>query len=249
MGNIVIAEDEALVSHWLEVVLSAMGHRVAGCVNTSESAVKLAVKIRPDLLIMDNLLAGDYDGIRASELIGKEAEVPVLFISSAVDSGIMDRMKAARPAGILIKPFRDADLHAMIDLIIQRFAEDHALRESREFIQNIVDHIPHALAVLNDRHEIISWNGRAEMFFGYAASDVMGEQADTLVAGTSKDILNSAINTLVYVREPGTVLDRVKLDGVNRDGSVVPVEMSLSSWEYKGEIRINSMIRGYAPAH
>ena len=246
MYEIVIAEDENLVSRWLETVLTEMGHRVAGCAESSESAVKMAVKTRPDLVIMDNLLSGDYDGVQAAELIAKEAAIPVLFMSSASDAGSMARMKAARPAGILFKPVRDTELRATIDLIIRRSAEEHALHENMTFVQSIMDHLPLGLFVVNAWREIISWNGCAEMLFGYSSSDMIGKPADSIIAGLSKNILNNHIDTLLHIREAGAVIDRVAMDGMMRDGSAVPLEMSLSSWEHKGGLLINCVIRGFS---
>lgn len=246
MYEIVIAEDESLVSRWLETVLADMGHRVAGCVDASESAVKMAVKTKPDLVIMDNLLSGDYDGVHAAELIAKDADIPVLFMSSLSDADSMARMKAARPAGILFKPFRDAELRAAIDLIIQRSAEEHALHENMTFVQSIVDHIPLGLFVVNAWREIISWNGCAEMLFGYSSSDMIGKPADSIIAGVSKNIMNNHIDTLLHIREAGAVIDRVAIDGLTRDGSMVPLEMSLSTWVHKGSLLVNCVISGFS---
>jgi len=244
MSNIMIAEDECLVSHWLEQALVAMGHRVTGCVVTSESAVDCAKQKKPDIVIMDHNLSGDYDGIRASELIVKEAGVPILFVTSSIDAESVKRMKEARPAGILFKPFRDAELGATIDLIIQNAAEKNILREHVGFAQGIVDHIPYALFVLNARREIISWNGPAEDLFGFAPREIIGKRADTLVDDSSKALFKKQCTALTLARQAEAAIARVPLTGLTRSGTSVPLEMWFSSWRHGEDLRISCVVRG-----
>ena len=244
MSSIMIAEDECLVSNWLEQVLVSLGHRVTGCMATSESAVEHARKKKPDLVILDHMLPGKYDGVGASELIGKESGIPILFLASATDPESLKRMREARPAGILFKPFNDTELGAAIDLIIQHAAEKNTLRYHMGFTQGIVDHIPYALFVLNARREIISWNGPAEALFGFAAREIIGRRADTLVADHSKVLFKKQCTALTLARQEEAAIARVPLVGLTRSGAAMPVEMSFSSWRQRDDLRISCVVRG-----
>lgn len=108
--RILIVEDEWLVSLQIEQTLTAAGLEIVGTAGDAATAVALAGRHRPDLVLMDIRLQGELDGISAAREIAERFGIPSLFVSAHTDQRTMTRSLAVRPAGWLPKPFTKDEL-------------------------------------------------------------------------------------------------------------------------------------------
>ncbi len=238
MCTVLIAEKEALVNHWLKTELGRMGHQIAGVALSSESAVMMAIESKPDVILMNSFLDGMYDGIEASGKIRKEIDVPIIFTTSSVAGDYMGRMTMARPAGILFKPFREYDLCAALELALQKKADERTLRERVEFMQQMLETIPRALFIIDGSRRIIAWSALAETMFGYGAADMTGKNADTVTTGTTKAFFHQLVERILDSDGSDTLLNDLVIECIKMDGTPFRLEISLASWELRGEMRV-----------
>jgi response regulator NasT len=124
--SVVIAEDEALIRLDLKEMLEEEGYLVAGEVGDGASAVDLAQRLRPDLVIMDIKMPG-LDGISAAEQISAERLAPVVILTAFSQRDLVKRASDAGAMAYLIKPFTRADLVPAIEIAVSRFQEITAL--------------------------------------------------------------------------------------------------------------------------
>ena len=103
--RILIVEDEYLIALTAEMWLRDAGFEVIGPASSFESAVALAEQTRPDLVLMDIVLASERDGVDAALTIRERFGIGSLFTSANQDTENMERAKAADPAGWLPKPY------------------------------------------------------------------------------------------------------------------------------------------------
>ena len=68
-GRVLVVEDEALIALSLTDMLESMGLTVCGTADNARSAVDLADRDAPDLVLMDIRLRGKGDGIDAARQI------------------------------------------------------------------------------------------------------------------------------------------------------------------------------------
>ncbi len=108
--NILIVEDEALLSMDLELSLKDMGHTVLESVPSGEEALSFVGRNRPDIVLIDIKLDGNLDGIETSRMIMKEYDVPVIFMTGNTDTDTLSRAEALGPVGIIKKPIKDHEL-------------------------------------------------------------------------------------------------------------------------------------------
>ena len=80
MADILIADDNIVVTMELEELLPSIGYKVAGVAHSGRQSVDLAREIRPDLVLMDIIMPGEMDGIAAAEILKTELDIPVIFI-------------------------------------------------------------------------------------------------------------------------------------------------------------------------
>jgi response regulator NasT len=122
----VIAEDEALIRLDLKEMLEEEGYEVSGEAGDGETAVKLAVDLRPDLVILDVKMPV-LDGLSAAEQIAADRIAPVVILTAFSQRELVDRARDAGAMAYLVKPFTKADLVPAIEMAVSRFQELRAL--------------------------------------------------------------------------------------------------------------------------
>jgi two-component system, response regulator PdtaR len=113
--RILIVEDEPIIALNTEADLETAGHTVVGFAMTSDEAISLADRCRPDLVLMDVRLAKG-NGVEAAEAIHNRWAIPSLFATSYVEhSGATCRAAL----GCLRKPYNQQSLVRSIQIIEQ----------------------------------------------------------------------------------------------------------------------------------
>ncbi|MCF8416592.1 MAG: response regulator, partial [Crocinitomicaceae bacterium] len=65
--NILVVEDESIVSKDIQHSLKKLGYNVVGAAATGEKALELVRSERPDIVLMDIMLKGEMNGIETAE--------------------------------------------------------------------------------------------------------------------------------------------------------------------------------------
>ena len=121
-----LAEDEALIRLDLKEMLEEEGYDVCGEVADGASAVRVALELRPDLVILDVKMPV-LDGISAAEQIVAARVAPVVILTAFSQRDLVERAREAGAMAYLVKPFQKVDLLPTIEMAVSRFAELVAL--------------------------------------------------------------------------------------------------------------------------
>jgi len=112
-GRVMIIEDEALIAMDLQALVTSQGHNVTGIARTHESAVKMGLEERPDLILADIQLADQSSGVDAvHDLLEKSGEIPVIFITAFPE--ILLTGKRPEPAFLITKPYTQEQVHSAV---------------------------------------------------------------------------------------------------------------------------------------
>jgi len=134
-ARILVVEDEVIVAKILQSSLESLGYDVPVVVPSGEEAIEEAERTRPDLVLMDIILAGDMDGVEAAEQIRERFNIPVVYLTAHADDDTLQRAKITEPFGYLIKPFEERDLRTSIEIALYKHKAEEALRRrSRELV-------------------------------------------------------------------------------------------------------------------
>jgi DNA-binding NarL/FixJ family response regulator len=107
--RVLIADDHPLLVDGLCSLLEAHGFEVAGTVDNGQDAVREALRLEPDLVLMD-IRMPVYDGLAATRLIkAQRPEMRILIITtSAEDQDLFEAIKGGA-CGYLLKSTQGAD--------------------------------------------------------------------------------------------------------------------------------------------
>jgi NarL family two-component system response regulator LiaR len=108
---VLIVDDHAIVRKGVRALLAQVGYiRVVGEAGNGQDAVRLAVDLDPDVILMDLVMPG-IDGIEAiRHITGQQAKARILVLTSfASDDKVFPAIKAGA-LGYLLKDSEPADL-------------------------------------------------------------------------------------------------------------------------------------------
>lgn len=121
--NILIADDESIIRLGLIRILEEAGHAVFAAENGT-AALKMAEGSKPDLVILD-IKMPEIDGLEVAQLLLDRIDVPIIFLTAYGEQELIERAALLPVMGYLVKPVKEAELLAMIEVAAQRF-EEHA---------------------------------------------------------------------------------------------------------------------------
>ena len=130
--RVMIVEDERIVAFDMQQRLTSLGYDVSAVATTCEEALRAFRNRQPDCVLMDIRIAGDKDGIETAEQLSSISPVPVVYVTAHSEDSTLDRARKSRPYGYLLKPFTERELHATIQMAIERHKFEATLQRSEQ---------------------------------------------------------------------------------------------------------------------
>jgi two-component system, response regulator PdtaR len=118
-ARVLIVEDNAIAALDLSCIVTERGGAVVAQTSVPAEAVRLAERLRPDVVLMDVRLFGSMDGIDAAARIRKSCRVPVVFVTGNDDPQTLARIAELR-APVVVKPFTPDEIEAAIVGVLAR---------------------------------------------------------------------------------------------------------------------------------
>ena len=110
--DVLIIEDEAIISADIESLVRELGHNVIATATTHDEAVDAVARHRPGLVLADIQLADGSSGIDAVKDILKRFDVPVIFITAFPERLLTG--ERPEPTFLITKPFQPETVKAAI---------------------------------------------------------------------------------------------------------------------------------------
>ena len=156
-------------------------------------------------------------------LDGREIEVEVAGIGITFETS---------PAGLIV--VRD---------ITQRKRAEDVIRRSEERFRTLLESAPDAVVLIDADGRIVLVNDQTERFFGYAREELLGQRVEILLPERLREA--HASHRASYLAEPTTRPMGVGLEltGWHKNGSEIPLEVSLASLETEAGRLVMAFIR------
>ena len=178
-ARIFIVEDESLIAMEIADRLKELGYGVCGQSARGEKALPQILEVRPDLVLMDIRLAGDWTGVETASRLRQTCDIPIVYLTAHSDEITIRKALGTEPFGYLLKPFQQRELDATIKMALHKHALEQRLRDtnrelerrtrelhaSERFNRAILDALPARVAVLSEDGKVqavnASWNAHA----------------------------------------------------------------------------------------
>ncbi len=145
--------------------------------------------------------------------------------------------------------FSDRDQRVLQDLaamVLERMELRRLERESetsRNKFINITSTSPDAIICANGKNQITSWNASAEEIFGYSKEEALGKPLDIIMPDAMRARHGAGLARVASGGPARIIGSSINLTAKRRDGSEVPIELSLSQWNEAGEPQFGAIIR------
>jgi PAS domain S-box-containing protein len=125
----------------------------------------------------------------------------------------------------------------------ERRSREADLRASEERFRAVAQTASDAIITADQQGNIGLWNKAAETIFGYASSEILGCNVTTLMPERFQAAHKMGMEQAVSAGQSKLAGHTVELTGRRKDGSELPVELSLAMWKKDEEILFTGIVR------
>jgi PAS domain S-box-containing protein len=159
---------------------------------------------------------------------GKEKTIFARVQSRLLNQPISDRRKTIQTA--------ISDLSEAEQLQRQLFDSEMQFRRITETARD-------AIISIDQRGAVINWNRAAEDMFQYSAPEILGKNVSCIIPQPYREAHELAMQR-VGDSEGWQPSDKtLELEGLRKDGTTFPVELSLSHWQMEGKTYFTGILR------
>lgn len=133
--RILIVEDESIIRLDLSSIFTENGYEVVGEAGDGEKAIELAFSLVPDLIIMD-IKMPKLDGLKASKIISRKIDVPIILLTAYSQKEFIEQSKHANVVSYLVKPVSEVDLIPAVEVALHQAEKVKKIRDSVIAAQN-----------------------------------------------------------------------------------------------------------------
>lgn len=229
--SILVVEDEAIVAQDLAARLRHLGYPRVEIVGTGEEALTRFAAAPSDLVLMDIRLRGELDGIETAKRLRERTDVPLVYLTAYADPDTLARAGPTRPAGYVLKPFDERDLHGTLEMALWKHQADQALRRSERNFRTLIEGTPDAIGVHRDGRFVYVNRAALELIGLERPEELLGRPLQEVFPPRAHADLAEGLTRLERFGADGAPVEAVVL---HRDGTERVVEMSTFALDFDG---------------
>jgi diguanylate cyclase (GGDEF)-like protein/PAS domain S-box-containing protein len=129
-------------------------------------------------------------------------------------------------------------------LQVEYHSAEKALQESEIRVRAIVDASLDAIVTMDRHGRITEFNPAAERIFGHDKADVMGrELAEIIIPPAYRQRHRQGLQRFFATGEQRIFGRRLELEGLRADGSIFPIELTITSIKLQGQLLVTGFVR------
>ena len=119
-------------------------------------------------------------------------------------------------------------ISALLVNLARRRRAERSLAESKNRLKAVLDTSVEGIITINERGIIEDVNKAGEKIFGYSAAEMIGQSVNLLMPPSSNGEHNGQLNNYLQTSEPKNIGVGRDVSGRRKDGSIFPIELSVS---------------------
>jgi PAS domain S-box-containing protein len=126
---------------------------------------------------------------------------------------------------------------------VEQYWAEREIEHTRTQLQAIADNCADTILVIDTESRIRFANAAVEEHFGYTPVKLRGEQLTTIIPKRHREDYFAAIDQYVETSERSLTCSDIEFSGAHRDGTEIPLSISFSEFEQKGNQLFIGIIR------
>ena len=186
--TILLVEDDAITAMCELRLLKDEGFNAIH-VDSGEKAVEFVFSgQQTDMILMDIDLGMGMDGTEAAEIILRDYDIPVVFLSSHVEKEIVNKTKKITSYGYILKNSDETVIFASIDMAFKLYEAHIKLKKKQNEFQTLTDNLPDIIVRFDSDLRHIYINRKIESLINIPYSQCIGQTSREM--GMSDDLAN-----------------------------------------------------------
>lgn len=133
--RVLIVDDDPSLRKYLTHMLQGLNYNLVGFATSRNEAESLAIKLKPDVIIMDVVMETRRAGIEAAAKIAEHVHIPIIYLTTDAEEETFLKALETEPFGYLSKPVQTDQLRAAIEISMLRYKEEISLRVYQEALE------------------------------------------------------------------------------------------------------------------
>ncbi len=202
--TILLVEDEIINAMLVKDSLEKYGYTVIHAITGEQTIEIFRNNNEIDLILMDIDLGKGLDGTEAADIILKEHDIPVVFLSSHTEPEVVEKTEKITSYGYVVKNSSITVLDASIKMAFKLFEakikeqkKDTALNESQKTAQWLLDIAAEIILSLDADGTITLMNKSGHQLLGYSSPELIGKNwIETCIPRESRDEIRNFYENL-----------------------------------------------------
>ncbi len=180
--TILLVEDEGLIAMMAMETLKRHGFQVITASSGSKAIDIVQNTSAIDLILMDINLGKGMDGTETAEIILRDHDIPVVFLSSHTEKDVVEKTERITSYGYVVKDSGETVLLASIKMAFKLHEahkklkqREEALQEREAFLGTLLDATPIPVFYKDRDGRYLGFNRAFETFFGAARQHLIGK--------------------------------------------------------------------------
>ena len=214
----------------LRARLVSLGYHVLSSVTTNKQALESIDEFRPDLILASIYNEKEIGGVQFGQHVYNQHNIPVIYIPDRSSQNTIRRAGGTAPFGYLFNPTDEKEIVAAIEVALARHNLERKLRESKQWLNTIIDSISEGLIAVDMEEHILFINPIAEKLTGRQRYDFIGKPLSryfsAVYANSNEPVTFSHAIAFFQNQNFRTGFEAQLL---HNDGTRIPVEIYISA--------------------
>jgi len=231
--RLLLVEDEAIIALMEKKELEQKYYEVEHVFKGEDAVRVLTEEKKPfDAVLMDIDLGKGMDGTEASEIILKELDIPIIFLSARTEPEIVEKNEKITSYGYVVKNSGPIVLDASIKMALKLFQ----VKQSRAAMVHMLDVAPNSITVHTTEGVFLYANKKTYDLHGWTEEEFMEINLHDLDVPDSEDLLEERFQ-LIF--QEGSAVFQV--EHFRKDGTTFPLEVSAKIVDWQGRSAVLSI--------
>ena len=200
------------------------------CNNYKSAIEKFKANIH-DIYFVDYRLGNETGLELLKEAIRLGCDDPIILLTGKGNKAIdIEAMKAGATDYLIKSELNTEKLERSIRYALDRASSLKTIKQSEKRLKTFFQSGPDAIIIINEHQQILEWNPKAELVFGFTANEVLGKElAETIIPLQYREAHKKGMTHFLKTGE-GPVLNKtIEITALHKKGHEFYINLSVSN--------------------